>query len=505
MGGSPAPVTATSGQPAPSRWARQHSFFDRRQPAFWLFMVLLVITGLAVLSDQLIFLEAFPAGWMFSIALLALYVLPVAVAIYVLDLFEREPLSLMIAAFIWGGVISVGLAGPINTAWIEIVGKVMGVDFAREWAAALVAPPVEEALKLLGVVTIFLIARAEIDDLIDGFVYGAMVGLGFAAVENVQYFIVAIARSGGADQIGPVIELFLLRVVFAGPYMHVLWSGIAGLGLAYYVTQRHLPHNTRLMRFVGLFLLAILAHVVWNSPLLGDLVGLGPVGWLIFGLIKGSPFFIFLFLVVRLAHRREHQWFAAATSEHLGDDVLTPAEVAQLGGLRSRWRARREVAARKGPAGARLQGQLQRAQIQLALIRARAGSDDDPEVVAHVGAIRTMKLQLAALPDVVPAAAPMAATAPPATQPGAQPATPATAAPPSPPAAAAGAWQPTHAVPAQGMAAWMTPDGTQPPAANLAGGVQLRVLEMTGAWARVDASNGWSGWVDGRLLVAIGG
>jgi hypothetical protein len=306
-----------------------------------------------------------------------------------------------------------------------------------------------------------------------------------------------------------VLELFLLRVVFAGPYMHVLWSGIAGLGFAYYVTQRHQPHGRRLMYFGGLFALAVLAHVVWNSPLLGELVGLGPVGWLIFGLIKGSPFFIFLFLIVRLAHRREQQWFAAATSGHLGDDVLTPAEIAQLGGLRSRWQARRAVAARKGAAGAKLQARIQRAQIQLALVRSRAASDDDPEVAAHVAAIRTMKAELAALPDVPqqPVAPQMpAATAQPTTvtQPTAA-AQPAPVAQPAPAPPAVAAWQPTHTVPAQGMAAWSAPDPSQPPIANLAAGVQLRLLESAGAWARVDASNGWTGWVDGRLLVLVGG
>lgn len=499
---------------ASTRWSRQRSLFDRRQPAFWLFVVLLVFTGLSVLTDQLVFLEAFPSGWIFSIVLLALYVLPVAIAIYVLDLYEREPLSLMVAAFLWGGVISIGLAGPINTAWIEILAKVGGVDFAREWGAALVAPPVEETLKLLGVVTIFLIARDEIDDIIDGFVYGAMAGLGFAAVENVQYFIVAIARAGGADQIGPVIELFLLRVVFAGPYMHVLWSGIAGAGFAYFVTQRQLPYNDRLLRFVGLFLLAIAAHVVWNSPLLGDLVGAGPIGWLIYGLVKGSPFFIFLFLIVRLAHRREQQWFTAATAEHLGDDVLTQADLAQLGGLRSRWRARREVAARKGPAAGKLQGQIQRAQVKLALIRSRVTSDGDTEVVAHVETIRTLKAQLAAMPDVVvpaptlpaqPAApaAPAAAGTPAPTPTPAQAPTAPQAQPAPPPPTPSVAWQPTHSVPAQGMAAWRSPDGTQPPITNIPGGVQLRVVETNGAWARVAADNGWTGWVDGRLLVAL--
>jgi RsiW-degrading membrane proteinase PrsW (M82 family) len=39
------------------------------------------------------------------------------------------------------------------------------------------------------VILIYLIARDEMDDMMDGFVYGAMVGLGFALIEDVFYFI----------------------------------------------------------------------------------------------------------------------------------------------------------------------------------------------------------------------------------------------------------------------------------------------------------------------------
>jgi hypothetical protein len=35
----------------------------------------------------------------------------------------------------------------------------------------------------------------------------------------------------------------------------------------------------------------------------------------------------------------------------------------------------------------------------------------------------------------------------------------------------------------------------------LAGGLDLQVIQRVGDWARVVAVNGWSGWVDARLLV----
>lgn len=61
--------------------------------------------------------------------------------------------------------------------------------------------------------------------------------------------------------------------------------------------------------------------------------------------------------------------------------------------------------------------------------------------------------------------------------------------------------EPTHVVPRGGLPAWAVPDGSTTPEAELPAGIELRVLERQGDWARVEASNGWVGWVDGRALV----
>jgi hypothetical protein len=55
------------------------------------------------------------------------------------------------------------------------------------------------------------------------------------------------------------------------------------------------------------------------------------------------------------------------------------------------------------------------------------------------------------------------------------------------------------------MPAWPAPDPSVPPGVTLAERLDLRVVERAGDWAHVVASNGWSGWVDARRLVAIGG
>jgi hypothetical protein len=68
------------------------------------------------------------------------------------------------------------------------------------------------------------------------------------------------------------------------------------------------------------------------------------------------------------------------------------------------------------------------------------------------------------------------------------------------PQPAAAQWMPTHSVPPQGLRAWGAPDPSGPVVANLAPSLPIQVTEVRGAWARIVCSNGWTGWVDGRII-----
>jgi Bacterial SH3 domain len=65
---------------------------------------------------------------------------------------------------------------------------------------------------------------------------------------------------------------------------------------------------------------------------------------------------------------------------------------------------------------------------------------------------------------------------------------------------AASAFAPTHTVPPQGMQAWAAPDPNGAVVATLGGGLPIQITEVRGAWAHVLCSNGWTGWVDGRII-----
>jgi RsiW-degrading membrane proteinase PrsW (M82 family) len=378
------------------RWGYQTSFWQRRRPAFWLFVITLVITGLDFLAQQMQMIAAVPAAWFTTVILLVPYALPVVAIIYFLDLYEHEPISILAAAVLWGGIAATTLSMYTNTPLMELIFKVTGdPTFTQSWSAALTAPFVEEGFKAMGVILLIAIARPELDDVLDGFVWGAMVGIGFLLVEDVFYFVRAFAETGTYDTL---FGMFMIRILGAGPYSHFLYTGLVGMGIAYYTTRTDQTWSRRLG--IGLLLAAagVAAHFFWNSPIFSGLADEGGLfGWAAYVTVKGLPMLIGLILVVRMARQKERVWFRAFSQTFFDDGAITEAELEELGGLRARRRARKAAGRAKGRAGAKLKGQIQRQQINLAMVMSRYGSEQHPEVARQQQFVLGMKAQLAAM------------------------------------------------------------------------------------------------------------
>lgn len=59
-----------------------------------------------------------------------------------------------------------------------------------------------------------------------------------------------------------------------------------------------------------------------------------------------------------------------------------------------------------------------------------------------------------------------------------------------------------YTTPRNGLRAYAVPDPSQPPVATIPAGEPVEAIEWRGDWARVRCTNGWTGWVDGRVLCA---
>jgi protease PrsW len=382
----------------------QTRFVQPRQPAFWLYVTIVCVTGVVTLAEQSFYRGISARGWALSWFLLLVYALPVFLVVYYLDLYEQEPLPLMFAALAWGGIAATTLSAIANGGWGLVVARLAGPEFAARWTAALTAPLVEETLKGVGVVLIYLIARDEIDDVMDGFVYGAVCGLGFAVVEDVFYFMSVF---GG--QPSGVLRGFFLRVLASGLYSHVLYTGLVGMGIGYVVSRRSpVPRVRRLWVCAALCALAVSGHFLWNSPWL-DLFPRQPWtagDWPLIFLataVKGMPLLIFVAVAVGLARGRERRWLHASLEDEVGRGGISRVELDRLETPGLRRRARREMRRRAGGRAASLLHRLQREQVNLAMVRSRVADAEDPALVRQRGFCSSLRDALQAIPGAAPA------------------------------------------------------------------------------------------------------
>jgi protease PrsW len=408
-------VTAAPAPPAPHlrrpRWGYRTTFWQVHQPAFWLFVLLLGLGLYNVILEHTLFLQVSPSGLALSWFLLVLYGVPVIILVLFLDLYEREPISLMVAAFLWGAVVATSASGIANNGWGLVIEGLTNPSFAAQWTPALTAPWVEETMKGLGVLLIYLIARSEMDDIMDGLVYGALVGLGFAIYEDVFYFIGVFGGSVAGVLIG-----FFVRVIASGLYGHILWTALTGIGIAYFTSRKgEVSLGRRLTVAIGLFAIGVAGHFLWNSPLVdlfpsqlsdaGDFVQIVGAAF-----VKGVPMLIFVVLIIGLARRREHRWLRHALASEVGKGGLDEHDLHILESPARRRRARREVAARGGHTAGSTMRKLHREQINLAMIATRVHEDEHPDLVRQREYCRQLREWLARFRPSPPGPLPAPAT-----------------------------------------------------------------------------------------------
>jgi hypothetical protein len=208
--------------------------------------------------------------------------------------------------------------------------------------------------------------------------------------------MMAASESGGG-QVGPVVAMFFLRVVIAGLYSHMLFTGLMGFGFAYFVTQRARTLGNRLGMFALCAVLAWAAHFVWNSPWLDSLMTQGTGAFILVLVFKGFPFLGLLLLLGIFARRRERQAFCGLMVTEVGSDVVTAAEFEVLQTGRQRRKSLHLMKKTRGPAAHAVLKQLMRAQMNLALFHGKVDSPDHPAIEAQRETVRMLRARLGAV------------------------------------------------------------------------------------------------------------
>jgi protease PrsW len=220
-----------------------------------------------------------------------------AAIIYWLDRYEKEPLVLLGAAFFWGAVIAAGGAFLINTIFgLGIYALTGSGDVADQATASLVAPFVEEGLKGLAVLLVFLFFRTEFDSILDGIIYASITALGFAATENVLYIYGHGYLDGGWSGLWQVVIVRDLIVAWQHPF----FTAFTGIGLA--IARMNRSMLVKIIAVPMGYATSVFTHAFHNSfsALIGGMAGFA-VGSLIdwFGW-----FFMALFILFMISRER---------------------------------------------------------------------------------------------------------------------------------------------------------------------------------------------------------
>jgi protease PrsW len=251
--------------------------------------------------------------FLFSLIAASIPTLLYVAIIYWVDRYEREPLWLLSAAFFWGAVPSIILALIFNEVFSIPLYLLAGPDMGDFLTAALIAPPVEEIAKGLALLLIFLFWHREIDSWLDGIIYGAMVGMGFAMVENIFYYMHEYEMSGME---GFSILVFLRGVIFG--LNHALYTAMTGLGIA--IARLSSKRSTRLLAPLAGLSVAIFLHFLHNFTVsFGNLICLVAlfVNW-------GSTFFFLIIIIWSLA--QERRWIREYLREEVDLELITPEQ-----------------------------------------------------------------------------------------------------------------------------------------------------------------------------------
>jgi RsiW-degrading membrane proteinase PrsW (M82 family) len=217
-----------------------------------------------------------------------------AVLLMWFDRYEKEPLLLVIGVFLWGLIVAAGSALIINTIFgVTLIFAVGDENLAMAGTATLIAPPVEETVKGLAVLAVFIYFYQHFDSILDGIIYGGLVGFGFAAAENINYIFSGYTN----PEMSGLEGLFTVAAVriFLIPFLHAFLTAFTGIGFA--VARL----NRGWLRVVAPplgYLTAIFLHGLHNL-----LSSLGPLLCLLGSLLDWFGFFAMIIFMLVLVWR----------------------------------------------------------------------------------------------------------------------------------------------------------------------------------------------------------
>jgi RsiW-degrading membrane proteinase PrsW (M82 family) len=193
--------------------------------------ILFISATITIVLNSVIGLSALAENGISSVMVALTIPLVPAIGINLLvnfmDRYEREPWFLRLAAFLWGAIIAIPPAFFVEQNVDNLIQNLLGPntsDVLRSALGGLNAGVTEESVKGLGLLLLFVILRDEFDNVTDGIVYAALIGAGFAFVENFRYF---------ATNFRDTLVFLIVGRVILGWLGHSTFTACFGAALGY--------------------------------------------------------------------------------------------------------------------------------------------------------------------------------------------------------------------------------------------------------------------------------
>ena len=309
--------------------------------------VSLVAIGLVVLLVVAAVPDRF--GLLLSVTAACIPALVYAAIVLRLDRYEIEPLRAVLACFTWGAVGAILFSVATGLLFQFAVEETLGVEVAAAASVVIGAPLVEESFKGIAVLAVLVFARDEIDSTLDGLVYGALVGVGFAMTENILYFGQAYLE-GGLGEFGTLV---LGRAVVGG-FGHPAYTAITGAAIGW-SRGRYGRGIARVIVPILGWALAVILHVAWNGGLVLTSVMMDEeAGLLKLVAVQTAiviiPAVLVLYAIARMSARHELQILRDELRTEVERGTITEGEYAAIVDTEERQRALASAQARGGRA-----------------------------------------------------------------------------------------------------------------------------------------------------------
>jgi protease PrsW len=324
-------------------------------------IAVLVALFLGLLVLLLIGFETGPVAFLMGLVTATLPLPIYLMLVLWIDRYESEPYWMLATAFFWGALVAVFFAFVINTAsGLAVALMTEDARAGDTFGAVISAPIVEETSKALILFIFFFWKKDEFDGVIDGIVYAAMAGLGFAMTENIQYYGRAALQGGGEG----LTLVFFLRGTLA-PFSHPLFTSMTGIGLGLARQSRNMAVKV-ITPILGLGA-AIAMHTIWN----GSIYLFGGPGFIFMYVLIMVPAFFLMFVVIALALRREGRVVREFLTPDFHGGLLTQEEYDRLCTIRGRMGSSFNALSKGGFKGWQACRQLNQTASELAFHRSR--------------------------------------------------------------------------------------------------------------------------------------